>query len=376
MSPGRPTIARQHARFAVRFLAPLLGGGDVVVSHPIPPVVLDDFVAMAIPDAEAEGAIARGLDDAARALLGHPSPPVALGRGAIALALAAHDLAAATDPMLDRALARAAIPKALGYAAALVEAAGPVASREDALARHAVVRSLGALDREDHTVRLWFGGSYAFPGRDVPPRLRALPKLRRVREEAERRPFHGLFEALGPELGGEAVATFEKLCLASPLTDLVSGDPAKPCHLGLDALTVLGDPVLARAVTQAVAAGGLPSVGRLAGGLVDRRDPGSVAALRVVLDALALLALDGGRAPLHSALGPFESFALGAFAAALEADAVASLRELSRRDRARLVAFATLLEPRGLREGIARGRALVHRTLAPAAAHASENRIP
>lgn len=376
MSASRPTLARQHARFAVRFLAPLLGGGDVVVSHPIPSVVLDDFAAMAIPDAEAEHAIARGLDDTACALLGHPSPRLALGKGALALALAAHDLAAATDPMLDRALARAAIPKTLEYAAALVEAAGSVASREDALSRHAIVRALSSLDREDHTVRLWFGGRYAFPGRDVPPRLRALPNLRRVREEAQRRPFHGLFEALGPEVGPRAVQTLDRFGLASPLTDLVSGDPARPCHLGRDALAVLADPLLARAVAQAMARGGLPAIGRFAGGLVDRRDPGAVTALLVLVDALALVALEGGREPLGGALGPFESFALGAFAAVLEGDAVPSLRELSRRDRARLVAFATLLEPRGLREGLARGRALVHRTLALPAAHASENRIP
>ncbi len=228
------------------FLQPLLEGGAVRPARALGPAHLDAATLASGSDASVEHAIHTALAANAAALL----PPRAVrwpDRGAIALALAAHDLALLTDPLLDRAFARGARPVLAGFVQALVGLAGPVHTRDAALLRHAVVGRARALVRTDVTVRNW-AYTDRFHGRPVPSRFTAWRTLRRVRTNDETRTLDAVLAALPPALG--APALLDALVAASPLTYALIAAPAA-FRVGDSLAPLLLDPALRGAIVRA-----------------------------------------------------------------------------------------------------------------------------
>ncbi|MEO0324901.1 MAG: hypothetical protein AAF447_18200, partial [Myxococcota bacterium] len=161
---------------------------------------------------------------------------------------------------LDRAFARGARPKILGYADALLDEVHPPRTRGEALARHAFVARLLAVVREDTVVKSW-AATYRFYGRPPPGNVVAAPKLRFVREDRTRSPLPGLLVSsdeaealrLGPRL--------RTLLTRSPLTELLHPELAPDLVFGQAALAVLSDPSLRYGLAQALV---LEGTGRVA----------------------------------------------------------------------------------------------------------------
>src|SRR6185436_14596046 len=127
---------------------------------------------------------------------------------------------------------------------------GAPRSATEAVHRHSLLARLPEIVRVDRTVHFWLGRQ-TFVGRRVPPRVTALPALRRVRVEQTSRSW--LREIGIPVVGRQA---FLALNVASPLGEAL--DPLRldpPVSWGR-ILPVLRFPTLARVVAgQAVAIG-------------------------------------------------------------------------------------------------------------------------
>lgn len=290
MSDAGVVHARYEA-FAEGFLVPLLRGGATRVERPLSPMMLAHFeVARPTDDA-----LDRSLYDALHAAASELAPVRRIpypDRGALAIAMAAHDLLLLTDPALDRAFARGARPTILGWVDALLEAAGPPRTRGAALARHPVVDRLLELRREDVVVKNWVS-TYRFAGRLPPWNVVAVPRLRRVRESREQKPVTTLFGEVGEEAELDLGARVARMIAASPATHLVRlGRDGVP-GLGAAALGLLEDPSLRGGVARALAARGFArsaeALGLALGDLHRRRTPGPL------LAPLAALCIEVGQ---------------------------------------------------------------------------------
>lgn len=248
---GAVRTQEAYERLCGRFLLPLWQGGIVHVGRPIAPGASHYFAVATSFDPEVD-------DDAERALarlcakLAPVHRPVRLDRGGWALAIAAHDLLAVTDPALDRWMARRAVPVVLRWVDAAIRAAGSPTTRSAALTRHALVSRWLSLVRHDVVVRHW-AGAHRFDGRAVPPRVLAWPRIRRVHtEEAS----HGIAEVLrrhDDEHGVGLGDRLEAFVRRSPVTRLLrlSADA-----FGASVLDVLGDPAIRHGVAVELAGRG------------------------------------------------------------------------------------------------------------------------
>jgi hypothetical protein len=308
------------------FLQPLLAGGTARLGRALGPSHLDAATLATGSDASVEHALHATLAASASELL----PPRAVrwpDRGAVALALAAHDLALLGDPLLDRAFARGARAVLAGFVRALLGHAGPVHTRDTALVRHAIVGQARQLVRTDVTVRNWAYTEH-FQGRPVPPRFTAWRTLRRVRTSAQTLSLRETLTALPPELG--APALFDALVAASPLTYALTAAPAS--FRVDDALApLLLDPALRGAIVRARLADDPIRAGECAGtallALRDARpDAATPSRTRIALTfayELQATALLGRGSPLPLA-SPEATAAAAAFAALVgSADGIA-----------------------------------------------------
>jgi hypothetical protein len=242
-------IPERVDRFQSAFVAPLLAGGRAEVSAPMSLAHLDHASLSRPVDAAIDHALHAAFHRGASAIapvLQVPYPE----RGAMALAMAGHDLLALTDPLLDRWGSRSAYPTILRWAKELVTAAGAPATRGAALVRHLVVERLLGLERRDVVVRNW-AYTYRFFGRDVPANVVALPKLRRVRSEESATPALELLAAVDAETKLAIIDTARALVAASPLTGLLAPQRSEGFALGPSELAILADPGLRRAVARA-----------------------------------------------------------------------------------------------------------------------------
>ncbi len=253
-------------RFLASFVAPLLAGGAALVSRPHGAVFLD-YAAVARPsDAEVDAALHAAFHHAASAVAPIATIPYP-DRGAVALALAGHDLLAITDPLLDRWGSRRAVPRMLELVEDLVDAAGAPATRGEALVRHAVVSRLFRLERRDVVVKNW-AYTYRFFGREVPGNVVALPKLRRVRSTETMQGVRDLLRATESRWSVPIARVVRKLVAASPLTSLLEPELAEPFRIGTGEASVLADPSLRRAVARRLSAEGDVVVARYAAAVV------------------------------------------------------------------------------------------------------------
>lgn len=231
------------------FLRPLLTGGTVHLGRAIAPGVLEAAALSASTDADTDDAILTALHDAAAELVPtrHLSWP---DRDALALALACHDLALLTDPMLDRAFARGARKTIAGFVHTLAAGTAPVRTRGGALLRHAVLSRFLTLARTDTVVRNW-AYTYRFYGRPVPGRFTAWKAVRRVKSESRRQTLDEMLTALPTEL--QARQLLAEIIDSSPLTRILLADP-QTFRVDRSVASVLSDGALRGGLVRALLA--------------------------------------------------------------------------------------------------------------------------
>ncbi len=340
-------IGRLFESFASAFLRPLLVGGEARTTRALPPGLLDPFAQASSSDPEVAEALSDGVLSAAAEIapIGTvPSPD----RGAMALVMAAHDLALVTDPMLDRVVARRARPKVVEWAATLAEAIGPPRTRGEALHRHVWFDRFLALEREDTVVRNW-AYTYRFYGRPPPANVVALPRLRFVRQEHNR---VGLLELIDADEDGLGLRSLlDGLLARSPVTQLLRWRRLRRPRLGAAALACLSDARLRAGVAHQLVRAGTEGIEAAFGfALRELHAQGAPPShLRVALSFVAELQLlelvDPRTEPAPPE--PLESDDARLYAAVLPAlvsvDPAAALNTLAPSDRARALERATAL---------------------------------
>ncbi|MEZ4252896.1 MAG: hypothetical protein R3B99_32205 [Polyangiales bacterium] len=248
-----------YEAFAGGFLAPLFGasvledakardGGLLAqITRPLPPAFLDHFELASLSKPDVEQTMLEGLHAAAGELV--PTDHLRFPeRGAMAIAMAAHDLFWLTDPSHDRAFARGARAKVLGFVDALIDAVPPPRTREEAIVRHVILDRLLELQREDTVVKNW-AYTYRFYGRPPPGNVVAMPRLRFVRQEHTKKDLVALCYA-DEELG--LARRLRALLSRSPVTELLRPDLAQPLVFGHATLAVLSEPTLRHGIVEAL----------------------------------------------------------------------------------------------------------------------------
>ncbi|HUJ62981.1 MAG TPA: hypothetical protein VLX92_30970 [Kofleriaceae bacterium] len=321
-------MARIHVRqFLDTFVRPLVAGGELHVSAPIPTEDVDRWeheLGEATPELVA-------VDEARTAVLSTivvRPPALVLDRDELALAAGLHDALFLVHPRAERwsvseRQRRKIIDTALGLVSQPL-----TTNRTRVMARHALLHRVFHLTRHDTTVS-WWTGRARFHGQKPSRRLTAWRGLRRVREEVNVVDFD---ELLAVPDTAPIIAT---LLRRTPLTQLLDSHPGAPPLHWEDAVFVLRDHELARAVAYRLVPDAPPRevvVGpaRLAAAFEqmlerapDEADVRAVAAFLVHLAALFCLGELTMREPM--AKSPLLSTVLAAEAAAQRPRGLATL---------------------------------------------------
>ena len=287
-------MARPHVRdFLDRFVRPLVAGGELHVGAPIPLADVERW------DGELANASVEhvAVDDARTTILSTlvcRPPPILLDADDLALAAGLHDALFLVHPRADQwsvsdRQRRKIIDTALGLVSQPL-----TQNRTRVMARHALLHNLFHLTRSDTTVS-WWTGRARFQGQRPPPRLTAWKGMRRVREDITVVDFDDLLAV--PDTA-PVIAT---LLRRTPLTQLLDTHPGAPPLHWEDAVFLLRDAELARAVAYRLVPDGAPrdqvaGPARLAAAFEqmlerapDERDVRAVAAFLVHLAALFCL---------------------------------------------------------------------------------------
>jgi hypothetical protein len=232
--------------FLAEFVQPLVTGGELHVGAAIDAGHAKHFV-----DAAESGALAGESGDIDRArsavaaqMVVRPAALELSGED-MALAIALYNALALAHPDLEGWTARSG-KRALVLEVSLSLLQLPLAlTRPRLIARHTLLSRLHAAARQDTRVS-WWTGRAEFKGKRPPPRLTALPGLRRVRVENELVP---LADLLGFEEGQRLLAALYE---ASPLTDLLAPERTTPGFSWSSAgvVAILRDAELARYVAH------------------------------------------------------------------------------------------------------------------------------
>jgi hypothetical protein len=295
-------VARAHVRdFLTRFVRPLVAGGEVHVGAPIPMADLARWE-LELGDATVEQvSVDEAREAVVQALVCHP-PALVLEAEDLALAAGLHNALFLVHPraelwsVTDRARRRI-------IDTALAQVSQPLTrDKPRLLARHALLHNLFHLTRHDVTVS-WWTGRAKFSGQRPPPRLTAWRSVRRVREDVAVVDFE---ELLAVPDTAPVVAT---LLRRTPLTQLLDAHPGAPPLHWEDAVALLRDAELARAIAYQVVPDAPPrdqvaGPARLAAAFEqmlertpDEADVRAVAAFLVHLGALFCFAELGLREP-------------------------------------------------------------------------------
>jgi hypothetical protein len=244
-------MARPHVReFLERFVRPLVAGGELHVGPPIPVADVDRWE-HELADASVELV---AVDDARAAVLSTlvvRPPALVLDRDELALAAGLHDALFLVHPRADVwSVTDRQRRRIVDTALSLVSQ--PLShNRTRVLARHALLHQVFHLRRRDVTVS-WWTGRARFQGQKPPPRLTAWRNVRRVREDEQ---LVGFEELLAQPDTAPIVAT---LLRRTPLTQLLEHDPAAPPLHWEDAVFLLRDAELARAIAYRLVPDGAP----------------------------------------------------------------------------------------------------------------------
>jgi hypothetical protein len=261
-------------RFVADFLLPLVRGGALHVGRPLGAGVVPRVLDMArrtVPSGGADPvrALARARGEVAARYLPVPAVPP-LDETTVRLGAALHDLLALAHPDLaGPGLARR--QERIAAKARELAAVGPPATAAEAVARHSLLGRLAEIIRIDRTVHFWLGRQ-TFVGRTPPPRITALPSLRRVRVDQSARSW---LREIG--IPGAGRAAFLELNAASPLGEALDPLRLDPPPGWGRMLSVIRFPALARVVAGAALDLGVERAGdALAAGLyryVGMHDP-------------------------------------------------------------------------------------------------------
>jgi hypothetical protein len=226
-APRLPDDATERAEALARdFLLPLARGGDVTLQRPFGAgLALRLGRQRVLADDEVRRALDAARLDAARALLPIDAVPD-LDADDWALACALHDLLQATNPDLSSPLSHDR-PFRLARGVRLVaERIRPPSTIAATIARHSLFHRLPQLGRLDTTVR-WWSGEQRFLGVPPPPRLLAMPNLRRVRITSERIELERMGEGI-PDGESPWLEALEAWLERTPLTNLTWARRAAP----------------------------------------------------------------------------------------------------------------------------------------------------
>lgn len=238
-------MARPHVReFLDRFVRPLVAGGELHVGAPIPTADVDRWE-HELDNASVEQV---AVDDARTAVLSTlvvRPPALVLERDELALAAGLHNALFLVHPRAELwSVSDRSRRRIIDNALSLV--GQPLTRhRTRVMARHALLHNLFHLTRNDTTVS-WWTGRARFQGQTPSKRLTAWKTVRRVREEVTVVDFD---EMLAVPDTAPIVAT---LLRRTPLTQLLDSHPGAPPLHWEDAVFLLRDAELARAVAYRI----------------------------------------------------------------------------------------------------------------------------
>jgi hypothetical protein len=321
-------MARLHVRdFLQRFVLPLVAGGEVHVGAPIPSPEVERW-AVDLDDASVE---LTAVDDARQVVISTlvcRPPAFVLEADDLMLAVGLHNALFLVHPRAEEWSVTDRTRRKI-IDAALAQVSRPLThQRTRVMARHALLHNLFHLTRNDITVS-WWTGRARFQGQKPPTRLTAWRGMRRVREDITVVDFEELLSV--PDTA-PVIAT---LLRRTPLTQLLDSHPGAPPLHWEDAVFLLRDAELARAIAYRLVPDAAPReqiVGpaRLAAAFEqmlerapDEADVRAVAAFLVHLAALFCFAEIGLREP--GAKSPLISTVLAAEAAGQRPRGLATL---------------------------------------------------
>jgi hypothetical protein len=288
-------MARAHVReFLERFVKPLVAGGELHVGAPIPAPDLERW------EAELGSASVElvAVDEARHAVLSTlvvRPPALVLEGDELALAAGLHNALFLVHPRADEwSVSDRQRRKIIDTALAMVSR--PLTrNRTRVMARHALLHNLFHLTRNDVTVS-WWTGRARFQGQKAPKRLMLWRGMRRVREDVTVVDFDELLAV------PDTAPVMATLLRRTPLTQLLDSHPGAPPLHWEDAVFLLRDAELARAVAYRLVPDAAPrdqitGPSRLAAAFEqmlerapDEADVRAVAAFLVHLSALFALA--------------------------------------------------------------------------------------
>ena len=244
-------MARPHVRdFLGRFVLPLVAGGEVHVGAPISSPDVERW-AMELDDASVE---LTAVDDARQAVVSTlvcRPPAFVLEADDLMLAVGLHNALFLVHPRAEEWSVSDRTRRKI-IDAALSQVSRPLTHhRTRVMARHALLHNLFHLTRNDITVS-WWTGRARFQGQKPPTRLTAWRGMRRVREDITVVDFEELLSV--PDTA-PVIAT---LLRRTPLTQLLDAHPGAPPLHWEDAVFLLRDIELARAIAYRLVPDALP----------------------------------------------------------------------------------------------------------------------
>ena len=234
-------MARPHVReFLARFVQPLVAGGELHIGAPIPAGDAERWE-FELDDASVE---LTAVDEARAAVLSTlvcRPPAFVLEADDVSLAVGLHNALFLVHPRAEEwSVSDRARRKIIDTA--LAQVSRPLThDRTRVMARHALLHNVFHLTRNDITVS-WWTGRARFQGQTPPRRLTAWRGMRRVREDVTVVDFE---ELLAVPDTAPVIAT---LLRRTPLTQLLDSHPGAPPLHWEDAVFLLRDAELARAV--------------------------------------------------------------------------------------------------------------------------------
>jgi hypothetical protein len=244
-------MAQTHVRvFLERFVKPLVNGGELHVGAPIPIADVERW------DTELDSAtvelvaVDEGRTNVLSSLVVRP-PALVLEADELMLAAGLHNMLFLVHPRADVwSVSDRQRRRIIDNALTLVSQ--PLTqNRKRVMARHGLLHHLFHLSRRDTTVS-WWTGRARFQGQVPSKRLVAWKNIRRVREEHVDVGFDELFAV------PDTAAIVATLLRRTPLTQLLDSQPGAPAMHWEDAVFVLRDAELARAVVAHLVPGGAP----------------------------------------------------------------------------------------------------------------------
>lgn len=244
-------MARPHVRdFLTRFVTPLVAGGEVHIGSPIPMADVDRWE-HELDDASVEQmAVDDARHEVVSTLVCRP-PPFVLEADELALAAGLHNALFLVHPRAEEWSVSDRTRRKI-IDTALAQVSQPLThNRTRVMARHALLHNLFHLTRSDVTVS-WWTGRARFQGQKPPSRLTAWRAVRRVREDVTVVEFE---ELLAVPDTAPVIAT---LVRRTPLTQLLDSHAGAPPLHWEDAVFLLRDAELARAVAYRLVPDGSP----------------------------------------------------------------------------------------------------------------------